>query len=660
MLNPSGPERSTPSHASDRGDSPEPGFTWRAAVLAIALTIACGFWVRQAEIVVLATQITESVPPVPALAVLLALVALNPLLLRVGRRLALSRGELLAIYCFVGVAVSILGVGVVRFWLSLLTAPFYFASDANRFATLHASIPDWLAVKDAGAIHDLYVRNPSGEVPWQVWWQPLLAWTVFFSVLWACMLCMLLLVQRRWIHAERLSFPIVTLPLEITASAGRRDQPRFFRDRVMWAGFALAALYNLLNILNALHPSVPAPGRFYDLTPALQSPHLKSLGDVRLWYRPDLIGFGFLVPSEILFSIWFFYLLGRLEALLMARQALDLPGAPFEQEQSIGAFLLMGVWLLWQARQDITAALFGTGHARPPADAVAPRWAAWGFLGSLIFLCGFCVLAGMAAWVALAYLSVVLLVALVCARIRAEAGVPLIWLFPFYQQKKFLLFTLGMAPFAAAGLSTMVLFAMLTFLARGYFPSLIGYQIEGLKIAAEACLSRRRTIALLLLAVPIGLLVACYVHLTTYYHLGAQNLRGGIWGTSMSIQEYTEVVAAQSAPARPDPVRTLAAGAGAAVAGGLLFLRNQCVGFPLHPIGYAVATAYGSLAWWPFLLVWLCKCAILRLGGLGLYRRAVPFFLGFALGHFFVAGVAWGLLGAFWEEGARAYPVWFG
>lgn len=670
MLSPFGSGKSDVGATADRAetahsetDAPrEPGLTFRALLIAIALTVLCGFWVRQAEIVVLATQVTESVPPIPALAVLLALVALNPLLHLLGKRFALRRSELLAIYCFVAVAISMLGVGVVRFWLALITAPFYFDTPANRFASLHDSFPDWLTVKDPTAIHDLYVRSPSGTVPWHLWLTPLTAWTAFFVALWACMVCMMLLVRQRWVHEERLTFPIVSLPLEITAAAGYKDQPHFFRDRMMWAGFALAALYNLSNILHAFSPGLPAPGKFYDLTPSLQSPPWNSLGSVILWYRPDLIGFGFLVPSEILFSIWFFYLLGRVEAIFMTRYALDLPGAPFEQEQSIGAFLLLGVWLLWQSRQDIFASLRSAWRPRSTVSdpSAPPRGAAWGLLASLLFLGGFCVLAGMAAWAAAAYLCIVLVTALVCARIRAEAGVPLIWLFPFYQQKKILFFALGAAPFVSSGIGTLTMFAMLTFLARGYFPSLIGYQIESLKIAEEARMSRPRMTALLLTAAVVGLVVAYYVHLTPYYRYGAQNLRDGIWGTQMAVQEYTDVVAIQSSPPKPDMHRTMASAAGATVAGSMLFFRSHFVGFPLHPTGYAVATAYGSLAWWPFLLAWVFKWAILRFGGLRLYRRAVPFFLGFALGHFFVAGAVWGLLGALWEEGARAYPVWFG
>ena len=77
----------------------EPGLTWRSGLLAVVLTIMCGWWVRQAEIVVLSTQISESIPAIPALAALVFLLPVNALLRRLSRRLPalrpLSRAELL-------------------------------------------------------------------------------------------------------------------------------------------------------------------------------------------------------------------------------------------------------------------------------------------------------------------------------------------------------------------------------------------------------------------------------------------------------------------------------------------------------------------------------------------------------------------------------------
>ena len=54
-------------------------------------------------------------------------------------------------------------------------------------------------------------------------------------------------------------------------------------------------------------------------------------------------------------------------------------------------------------------------------------------------------IAGMAGWVAAVYLVLVLAVALVYGRLRAEAGVPRGWLFPYYMQKKALLYAFGSA-----------------------------------------------------------------------------------------------------------------------------------------------------------------------------------------------------------------------
>ena len=92
----------------------------------------------------------------------------------------------------------------------------------------------------------------------------------------------------------------------------------------------------------------------------------------------------------------------------------------------------------------------------------------------------------------------------------------------------------------------------------------------------------------------------------------------------------------------------------------LIWLRGSLGWCPVHPLGFAVATAYGDLVWFPFLLVWVCKTLILRYGGIKLYRAAIPGFLGFALGHVVAAGVIWGLVGAAVPDLVSGYQVWFG
>jgi len=647
----------------DNDQAGEQGLTWRALLLACGLTFLCGFWVRQAEIVYLATQVTESVPAIPAVAALILLILLKPLLARLGRAWRLSRVEILSVYCFVAIGISISGVGVVRFWLALLGYPFYYARPENRLATLQQYLPGWLVPKEPGVMFQLYEGSPSGHVPWGAWAVPLLVWSGFFLTMWVGMLCTMVLVRKRWIEEERLLYPIVQLPLEMVHLREQPPgQPPFFRDKVMWVGFGLAFAYNALNMANALWPSVPTVGRMYDLNSYLRGRPWNTMWPFQIWYRPELIGFGFLVSTEMTFSIWFFFVLSKIEGILMSVWGFDRAGAPFEQEQSIGAYILLGLWLLWAVRRHLAQAareIFARRGPPEPGEAFPRRWALLGLALSFAALCAFCRIAGMMLWVAVAYLGIVMLVALVSARIRAEAGVPLIWLFPFYQQRKVLLYTLGTNAFLSGALpGTLTLLALLTFLSRGFFPALIGYQAEGLKLAREARMKPRHMAALIVIALVVGLFVAFYFTLTPYYRHGAVHLRDrGIWGSWFASEVYASPL---SAPQRADPYRTAATAWGVLFTALLMLGRRSLVGFPFHPFGYAVATAFGTLLAPSFFVVWLIKSLLLKFAGIRLYRRVIPLFLGLALGHFFTAGVIWGLLGAYGGEAFRSYSVWFG
>lgn len=651
------------SRGGGRAGKSREGLTWRSLLLAVVLTIACGVWVRQAEIMVIATQISESVPAIPALGALIFLLALNPLLGAVRRTAQLTRVELLTVYTFVAIATSMAGVGVVRYWLASVSYPFYFARPENDLASLQRWIPTWMAPHDPEVAEGLFLG--SGAVPWAAWLVPLLAWTGFFAALWAALLCLLVLVRKRWLQEERLSFPIVEFAMEMTEPAGGQAGRRpFFLNPIMWVGFGLTFLFNLVNILHALNPAWPGIEWWIAAGPRGLPLPWSVVFPVPVIFAPLLIGFGFLVSTEISFSIWFFFLLTRVEGLLAASYGHVTADVPYPQEQSLGAFLLLGIGLLWTARGTIKqAALELVGRRRPASDPGAPFALRWALLAlvtctAVVFL--FCHFAGMAAWVAAAYLTIVGLVALVCGRIRAEAGIPLVWVFPFWMQKKVLVYTLGTALLMQGGPGTLTLLALLAFLSRGYLPALIGYQADALKIADRTRMNASHMAVVVMLALLVGLGAAYYFHLAPYYRYGAVHLRGDIWGTGLAQADFGEVMTGMRTAIPPDPVRIGATAAGVGVTGALMWLRQSLGSFPLHPLGFAVATAYGELVWFPFLVVWICKVLILRYGGIRLYRAAVPGFLGFALGHAFTAGVVWGLVGAAVPRVVGGYAVWFG
>ena len=73
----------------------------------------------------------------------------------------------------------------------------------------------------------------------------------------------------------------------------------------------------------------------------------------------------------------------------------------------------------------------------------------------------------------------------------------------------------------------------------------------------------------------------------------------------------------------------------------LMLARNFLLWWPLHPIGFPIATTWvAGQIWCSIFLIWGFKSAVLKLGGPRAYRRLQPFFLGLILGNV-VAGGLW-------------------
>jgi hypothetical protein len=452
---------------------------------------------------------------------------------------------------------------------------------------------------------------------------------------------------RAWAEDERLAFPLVALPLGMTDESGG-----FWRSGVMWAGFGVAAAYNGVNILHAFYPSFPAIGKEVNVGQFLTSPPWDAAQPLSLHLRPELLGLGYLVSTEISLTVWLSSLLMKAASVAAAARGYE-PRGLYQLEQGMGAYLALAGVLTWAARRRLAAAWNGT-------DPAARRLLV-GFAAGVAALWAFLTLAGVAGRVSLAYLLVVLAVALVYGRVRAQTGVPMAWLFPYHLQKQVFFYTFGSQPFPAlGGPTTIVTWTLFAVVAKGFFPTLSAYQVEGMEIARRERVRPRHVTAAVLLAVVVGLALAWYHHLVPYYKFGALHLRGDIWGYWAA--DYEAQTAAQylRGPVPPDVNRVWATGGGGFVVVALSLLRARSASFPIHPLGYAMSACFGDVLWFSFFAVWLLKTLALRYGGMRFYKRTAPFFLGLALGHFAVAGIFWGLVGAVSGEAVRGYEVFFG
>ena len=225
--------------------------------------------------------------------------------------------------------------------------------------------------------------------------------------------------------------------------------------------------------------------------------------------------------------------------------------------------------------------------------------------------------------------------------------------------------TLGTAPLAPGNNpTTLTALAVLSFMQFSNTISLAGYQVESLRMGRFVGEKPRRVFAALTAAFLVGLLLSFYFHIATFYRVGANVQSGvygvGFYGSSGAINEYTRAIENASSPLPPNKPQVTAALCGFLAVFVAQFLRTRFIGFPFHPLGFAAANAYGHLLWWSFFFVWVVKVTVLRYGGRELYRKTVPLFLGFALGHFFTSGVLWGTLGALGKDIFRKYIVCFG
>lgn len=655
------------------------GLSVISILLALVLLALSMVWVLQAEIISQGVQLGESVPVVPAVGALLLLTVVGLLLRRFTRGLRLSQGQILYIYAFLCIAVTMSSVGVLRLLFPNITAVSYFQTPENNFAELQKYVPGWLS-PDARVIQAMYEGADDGRVPWAAWARPLTAWTLFMTAWFCAMMGIMALFRRQWMDRERLTFPIAQLALDISDQEGKRVLGGFFGNPLMWIGFALGCLFNIGNILHAWNPAVPAMGQNYDIGRLFTERPLSSINPLAIAWRPENIGLGYLVSTEVTLSVWVFYLLERALNVLATASGYQVSGFPFDREQSFGAYFALGIFLIWVGRlqlKEVVVKAFSRAltPARCPAgtagscaedenEPLSYRGAVFMALGGFAFMLAFAIVAGMWWWTALIYFGLVLLFALVYARARAEAGAAMVWLFPFYLHKQMMVNIAGSAVFArGSDFRNLTIFSTFMHVSRGYFQSQMAYQVESSKIAQEVGIRQRTMARWLVAAMVIGMLAASYIHLHAYYSAGANILEGGTtqggYRVTLARTEFEELAGFMKAHRAPDRPRSLAGLSGALVVTALIVVRTYFLRFPLHPLGYAMVTAYGGPLWGPFLLVWIAKTLILRLGGMRAYKRGVPFFMGLVIGHFFLAGLVWGWVSII-NEMYRRYVVFFG
>lgn len=650
------------------------GITLRAWIIGLLLIPLLVFWVEYTEIVAAGPDLAAMSLPMAVVFALLVLIPINLLVQRWSPRLALTQVELMFIYIMNVIAVYISGIGMMQFLNPPLVGWSYFATKDNKWATSWSRyIRHWAVVNDPAAIKDYYAGRTTLFTPEHLaaWAVPITVWTGFILVLVFCFYCIATLVRRQWIEREKLIFPIVQIPLEITRDGGNTP---LWRNRLLWIAVAISAvLESLASIHYTISPTFPyvpiKPSEPpFNLGQYPTQPPWNAIGYTTVSFFPLVIGLTYLLSLDVSFSCWFFYLFTKIESVAATALGFRDPGAgpalsrmPYAGEQGVGAFVGLALFSLWLARpylrETFRHAFRGDKTLDDRDEPMSFRTAYVGLLVSSVLLVGFAMALGLSLTTSLLFWGLFLLLALTFTRIRAEAGLP-------WGQGPYTLSHATLVGFGGTQAFTgqeMTGFSFLRWFDADWRCLTQPAEIEAMKIADSTgprLMNPRHLTLAIFVAVVWGSLASWGSSLGIYYHYGAASAKVNDWRTGQGHYAFDELQGWLNNLKPVDSARIGGAVVGFIIVSLLSLLRTQFTWWPLHPIGYAVGnTDTMTWIWFPMLLGWLFKKLILRYGGIKIYRQALPFFIGLVLGDYASSGL-WALYFlTTGHAGYRTFPI---
>jgi hypothetical protein len=375
------------------------------------------------------------------------------------------------------------------------------------------------------------------------------------------------------------------------------------------------------------------------------------MGSFLVQVNPYAIGLAFAIPLDLQFSCWFLFLIWKAQRVLGSAMGVNLPGFPFEDQQILGAYLGIAAVAVWMGRRPLWQIVRRIiGLKSDVDDSGEPMRYRTAFIGTILgmaFLVIFSYQAGMSALFALSFFLIYFTIIFAFTRMRAELGPPLQGI--HYAGPLQLI----VAVVGSRGISSQTFIA-----AAPYWPltkeirnSPTPFQLEGFKLAERANMNTKRLWKVMALVTFVGIFM-------TFWGFLQLNYRWGGVGAWRGVSAYNTMERWIASPVAPDGKFIIATAFGFVVVAVNTVLRLRFLWWNLHPLGYPLAGYYHfEKLWFPFFISWAAKWIILKYGGIKLYRKAFPLFLGLVLGEFII-GSLWGMIGLLTSRPTYAFKSW--
>jgi len=573
---------------------------------------------------------------------------LNTVLRWLGRRWALTRAELVIIFIMMLVASSIPGTGYVLLALSVPAGMWYYATDENKWATrfIEPYVPSALVPPKGHAVTWFYEGLPHGaSVPWGAWLHPIIWWSAYALVFWFAYFCLGVILRRQWIEHERLVFPLAQVPLDIV---GEDPFPSaasaFFRDKLMWIGFFAVFLLhtsNSLYLYTGLFPYFKLTG--LAVGAGLVNRPWDALKGEQLYIYPSIVGIGFLLSTEVAASIWFFYLFNRFQSVVIRAYGLGEPGSGvgfnstvFFRGQEAGAFIAVTLFVFWGARKQLAVTLRQSLRGqRDPTEPMPFHWAIVGFVAATIALASWGIGFGMNWWAALIIIMLFYTMALGLTRLISAGG--LMYVECSYLPQDVTNNFLGTRGLGYRNL-TLLAFHQRIFMFNQevtWWP----YLMNAFKMGHTINLRGRHLAAAVGVSMVFAVALSYYTAMNIIYHHGGVTLNKGTLADAPS-WSFDKLNSFIETPLKPSSLGISSTLFGIAFMLFMLHMNRNFLWWRLNPLGYLMGST-GTLQhiWFSVLLAWIASGFVLKYGGLRIYRKLRPMFVGLILGEFSAAAV---------------------
>ncbi|MCZ6681526.1 MAG: hypothetical protein O7E52_30295 [Candidatus Poribacteria bacterium] len=611
------------------------------------LIIANSYWLAYVEMLWHTAHLTHVNPSVNVVFVVLMITWLNMVLRRVAPQAALSQQDLLIVYGMLAVGSAFSGHDCIPRLMGLMPYAFRFATPENDWeALLFHHLPEWLVISDPKTVNDFFEGGVNffngGYI--QHWMVPILSWSVVIFLLMLIFFCLTAILRRQWVTQEKLAYPIIQIPLEITSQGGI-----IFSNRLLWMGFGIAAGINLLNGLEFFFPVLPtipvgAQGDGFDLNVYFTQKPWNAMGSMPLRLHPYLIGLGFILPVDLSFSCLFFYMMKKAQLMFGSMVGVVMvPGYPFSGEQGAGALFALLVVVCWGSRKHfamVLARVIRPNPAEEADEAISYRAAVITLGICLLLLMSFCVRGGMSIWGCAIFITFYLLIVVGLTRMRAELGPP-IHSIGFVTPQYLMVSIFGTR---RLGTGNLTILSLMNWLSGASYASFRTHpmpdQMEAFKLGARTGIRNRTMLIVLIIASIVGiessLILYPYIIHKEGVAAGSEQIHSG------GMEAYTFLSSQLVNPKETDALAMSVLGLAFVLNLGIMLLRARFVWCPLHPAGYVIGVAPGTTdqIWFPLMVAMIAKWLLLKHGGIKAYRRAIPFFVGLVLGE--------ALMGCFW------------